>query len=195
MLIVPETSEPDVNELSTAECYPVTVEPGQSRLFLDFCQGSLGRFLPAGGSELARHPLPAHWPELVHLVAEQNPSPAAEDSIAALAMGAGAVVTGQQVGLFGGPLYSPFKAATAIARARHATAGGRPHVAIFWLASEDHDFEEIRDVTFPDGRGLARLVYETVPKSAIPVGEVVLDESIIPLAERAAETLGAFRCH
>lgn len=190
MLIVPETSEPDVNELSTAECYPVTVEPGQSRLFLDFCQGSLGRFLPVGGSELARPPLPAHWPELVHLVAEQNPSPAAEDSIAALAMGAGAVVTGQQVGLFGGPLYSPFKAATAIARARHATAGGRPHVAIFWLASEDHDFEEIRDVTFPDGRGLARLVYETLPKAAVPVGDVVLDESIIPLAERAAETLG-----
>jgi bacillithiol biosynthesis cysteine-adding enzyme BshC len=105
-------------------------------------------------------------------------------------MGAGAVVTGQQVGLFGGPLYSPFKASSAIARARHGTASGKPHIAVFWLASEDHDFEEIRDVIFPDGRGLARLVYETAPKAAIPVGEVVLDESIIPLAERATEMLG-----
>jgi len=105
-------------------------------------------------------------------------------------MGAGTVLTGQQVGLFGGPLYSPFKAATAIARARRATAKGDLHVAIFWLASEDHDFAEVSEVTFPADKSLAKLAYERAPESAIPAGKVVFDESILPLVDRAAELLG-----
>ena len=71
----------------------------------------------------------------------------------------GTVVTGQQVGLLGGPLLYPFKAATAIARARQATAGGHPHVAIFWLATEDHDFAEIDHVTVSRRREMEKLDY------------------------------------
>ncbi len=179
-----------MNELSTAECYPVTVTPGQTRLFADFCAGTLGAFLPSDGLDRERPPLPAHWQELVHLVATQNTSSAAEDSIAALAEGAGAVLTGQQVGLFGGPLFSPFKAATAITRARQGTANGRPHVAIFWLASEDHDFAEINQISFPAGRELATLKYEAAPEFAVPAGKIVLSDAITPLVERAAEVLG-----
>jgi len=164
--------------------------PGTNRLFVDFCSGTAGNFLPFAGPGTDRPPLPPHWPELVHLVATQNPSPAAEDSVAALAAGAGTVLTGQQVGLFGGPLYSPFKAATAIARARTSTAKGHPHVGIFWLASEDHDFAEISEVTFPAGKELARLVYEGAPASAIRAGKVVFGDAILPLAARAAELLG-----
>jgi bacillithiol biosynthesis cysteine-adding enzyme BshC len=107
-----------------------------------------------------------------------------------LTNGAGAVLTGQQVGLFGGPLYSPFKAATAIARARQATAAGHPHAAVFWLASEDHDFAEIDHVAFPAGRELAELAYSKAPESALPAGRIVFDDSITPLVERAAELLG-----
>jgi uncharacterized protein YllA (UPF0747 family) len=62
--------------------------------------------------------------------------------------GARAVVTGQQVGLLGGPLYVLLKAATAIARAKQATAAtGVEHVPIFWLATEDHDLEEVDQVS------------------------------------------------
>lgn len=164
--------------------------PGQSRLFLDFCAGGLPGFLPLDRIDAEPPSRPAHWPQLVNLVAEQNTSPSAEDSLAALEQGAGTILTGQQVGLFGGPLYTPLKAATAIARARKSTVTGHPHAAIFWLASEDHDFAEVDHVALPAGRELARLTYEKAPASAIPAGSIVLDESITPLVERAAELLG-----
>jgi bacillithiol biosynthesis cysteine-adding enzyme BshC len=179
-----------VNDVLTAECYPITVTPGQSRLFRDFCAGELGAFLPKDDPKRERPKLPSHWQELVHLLAVQNPAAAAEDSLAALAEGAGTVLTGQQVGLFGGPLFSPYKAATAIARARRGTACGRPHVAVFWLASEDHDFAEINNVTFPAGRELANLVNEAAPEFALSAGRVVFDDSITALVERAAKLLG-----
>jgi bacillithiol biosynthesis cysteine-adding enzyme BshC len=56
-----------------------------------------------------------------------------------------AVVSGQQAGVFGGPLYTLLKAVTAIqlasrVRAEHAT----PAVAVFWVDAEDHDWNEIR---------------------------------------------------
>lgn len=179
-----------MNENPTAECYPVSVMPGQSRLFLDFCAGALRAFLPLDEVSGERPPLPAHWPELVRLLAAQNRSESAAAALAALEQGAGAILTGQQVGLFGGPLYTPYKAATAIARARKSTASGRPHAAIFWLASEDHDFAEINQVTFPAGRELATLSYSSAPEAALPAGRIVLDESITALAERAAEIFG-----
>ncbi len=188
----------EVSELPTAEGFPVTVMPGLSRLFVDFCAGepAARRFyasLPLHGDS-QRPPLPAHWPELVRLLTEQNPSPSAAPALAALAGGAGTVVTGQQTALFGGPLFTPFKAATAIARARKASAAGHPHVAVFWLASEDHDFAEVNHVTFPAGRELHKLVYGPAPEAAQPVGGIVFDDSIAPLAEQARDLLGGDDC-
>lgn len=185
----------------------MTVAPGLSRLFLDYCAGNEAArgfyaSLPPDSGRAARPPVPADWQELTRLLAEQNPSPspAAAAALEALGQGAGAVVTGQQVGLFGGPLFTPFKAATALARARQATAAGRPHAAIFWLAGEDHDFAEINHVTFPAKRELRKLVYSPPlegnsaaspsPEAARPVGGMVLDERIVPLVDQAWELLG-----
>jgi bacillithiol biosynthesis cysteine-adding enzyme BshC len=164
--------------------------PGLSRLFLDL---SAGVPAVAEARKRARPALPAHWPELVKLLGAQNPSDGATAGLAALAEGAGTVVTGQQVGLLGGPLLIPFKAATAIARARQAAAAGHPHVAIFWLATEDHDFAEIDHVTFPAGRALEKLHYADADAvaAARPVGGLVMDERITPLTDRAVELLGA----
>jgi bacillithiol biosynthesis cysteine-adding enzyme BshC len=169
--------------------------PGLHRLFLEYCSGAAEAraFYAAGSwdeSWQQRPEKPAHWPELVGLLAGQNASPAAAAALEALRGSAGVVVTGQQVGLFGGPLFTPFKAATALARAREATAAGRPHVAIFWLATEDHDFAEINHVTFPARRELRKLSYSTAPEAARPVGGLVLDDSITPLVEQAGELLG-----
>ena len=183
----------------SADCLPITVAPGLHRLFLDYCAGeatarAFYSSVPLDESWQARPPVPAHWPELVRLLAEKNPepSPAAASALDALSKGAGALVTGQQVGLLGGPLFTPFKAATAVARARQATDEGHPHAAIFWLASEDHDFAEIDHVSFPAGRELRKLAYSEAAESgaARPVGSMVLDERIAPLVERAQELLG-----
>jgi bacillithiol biosynthesis cysteine-adding enzyme BshC len=189
-----------VNELLTSDCFPITVAPGLTRLFLDYCAGDAAALtfydsLPLANGWQARPRLPAHWPELVGLLAEQNPGPAFAAALEALRNGAGAVVTGQQVGLFGGPLFTPFKAATTVARARQATAQGHPHAAIFWLASEDHDFAEIDHVTFPAKRELRKLVYapsleSSLAEPARPVGSIALDERIAPLIDRAFELLG-----
>ncbi len=181
--------------MPTADCYPITAAPGLSRLFLDYCAGadSIRPFYaPSSAADWQPRPAPpAHWPELVEELAAQNPGPATSAPLDALRRRAGVVVTGQQVGLFGGPLYTPFKASTAIARARQATAAGHPHAAIFWLAGEDHDFAEINHVTFPARRELRKLVYGAMPETARPVGAIVLDEAVNPLIEQAWELLGS----
>ena len=55
-----------------------------------------------------------------------------------------AVVTGQQAGLFGGPLFTLLKAITTIRLADDLRARNVPAVAIFWIDAEDHDWDEVR---------------------------------------------------
>src|SRR5690242_11305129 len=82
-----------------------------------------------------RPPSPALVTELRAQQAALGPSPARAAHLDALASGdAAAVVTGQQVGLFLGPLYGLYKAASAIAVARALTAeAGVRCVPVFWL--------------------------------------------------------------
>jgi uncharacterized protein YllA (UPF0747 family) len=129
----------------------------------------------------------------------------------ALAAGKTAVVvTGQQIGLFLGPLYAFYKAASAIAVARAIEAeSGVRCVPLFWLQTEDHDFAEIRSCTvawpamasrvrlvLPDnGAGGARasVAYRTLP----PQVNQLLDslaEALEP-GPAAEETLALLRAH
>ncbi len=118
-------------------------------------------------------------------------SPATLANIAKLRAGARAVVTGQQVVLLGGPLLTLLKAATAIARARQASAEtGIAHVPIFWLATEDHDREEVDQVSLLSKSSVEtlRLAAKQTPYAA-PTGNVVLDDSIDALLDRASDLL------
>ncbi|HZT71638.1 MAG TPA: bacillithiol biosynthesis cysteine-adding enzyme BshC [Terriglobia bacterium] len=54
-----------------------------------------------------------------------------------------AVVTGQQVGLFSGPAFTLYKALTAVRVSQSLNERGLKTVPIFWLATEDHDLEEV----------------------------------------------------
>lgn len=187
---------PYVNDSPIADCHPVTLVPGLSRLYLDYCagQGQVRDFysaLPGDGVWEQPPAIAAHRQSLVEVLRAQNPQPAAQRALESLQSGAGTVLTGQQVTLFGGPLFTPFKMATAVARARQGSASGTPHVAVFWLASEDHDFAEVNHVSFPARRAVEKLVYAPAPEAAQPVGSVVLDESIAALVDRAWELLGA----
>ena len=81
-------------------------------------------------------------------------SPKTLANIERLRRGALAAVTGQQVGLFGGPLFSIFKALTAVKLAEQATAAGVDCVPVFWLATEDHDLAEVNHVALLSEQGL-----------------------------------------
>lgn len=75
------------------------------------------------------------------------------------------VVTGQQLGLFLGPLYTIYKALSAVAWAeRIEAATGQPVVPLFWLQTEDHDFPEIGTCRTMDGAGRLRTIHVESPE-------------------------------
>ena len=93
-----------------------------------------------------------------------------------------AVVSGQQAGLFGGPLFTLLKALTAIKLAEQvARDHGVPAVAIFWIDAEDHDWEEVRSCTVFDEAHLPRTV--SLParpgEEPAPVATVRLDNAVL----------------
>jgi bacillithiol biosynthesis cysteine-adding enzyme BshC len=126
---------------------------GAARPFFD------GHFADAGDRRRAvRRALRPVAPAVADAVAAQNarlvPSAARDAHLAALRDGAAAVLTGQQVGLFLGPLYTIYKAASAVCVARALAAeSGRPVVPVFWLQTEDHDLPEIAVCDVPPIRG------------------------------------------
>lgn len=85
-------------------------------------------------------------------------SAARADNLEKLARGAAVVVSGQQVGLFLGPLYTLYKAAAAVVDARALAAeSGAEVVPIFWLQTEDHDLDEVDRAVVVDGGALIDL--------------------------------------
>lgn len=130
---------------------------------------------------------------VVEILSAQNRALGGDDAtnrnLDRLRDGAVAVVTGQQVGLFGGPAYCVYKALTAIHAARELTARGTDAVPIFWLATEDHDLAEVNHNYFSKRGGIER--FELVPEG-IPdrrVGEIRFGDAMRELSSRAAGML------
>ncbi len=96
-----------------------------------------------------------------------------------------AIVSGQQVGLFGGPCYTLYKALTALKLAHQLTENGIPAVPIFWLATEDHDLAETDHCwLFGPDRRPKRVAAHVRGLAGQPVGSMVLDS--VPLDELKA---------
>ena len=189
-----------VQDLKT-ECYPISLLPGLSKLFLDFTERRDPMTPFYSGSAYSTEWMTApgalsapHRATLADLLEQQNrgfqASPAVFENIARLREGAGAVVSGQQVTLFGGPLFTILKAATAIRKAKDASASGRPHIPIFWLASEDHDLAEADHVTLPDRHELRTLRLNTGESHGAAAGSILINESIEELLQEAGAILG-----
>jgi bacillithiol biosynthesis cysteine-adding enzyme BshC len=176
--------------------------PHTSRLFLDYTESAepLAPFFSAaptgkGWISAGRRLSAEHRGRLADLLAEQNASfgggATTAENIERLRAGASAVVTGQQVAVFGGPLYTLLKAATAIARAREATEAGVDTVPVFWLASEDHDFAEIAHVELPARDGLKAITIGPAPEVPVPVGGIPLGPEIESALTELENLLGA----
>ena len=118
-------------------------------------------------------------------------SAATLDNIRRLAGGASAMVTGQQVGLFGGPLFSFYKALSAIRLAAEMSQSGSECVPVFWLATEDHDLAEVNHATLPGPEGtLERLASASVGGTGAPVSAVRFGPEIEEVVAEAAKLLG-----
>ena len=114
--------------------------------------------------------------------ARYTKSPARDAHVRALRAGAAAVVTGQQTGLFLGPLYTLYKAASTIRLARWlADTWGTPVVPVFWLQTEDHDAAEISVCHVARGSGEPLTLTLPVAADAVPVAHRVLPASIAEL--------------
>lgn len=114
------------------------------------------------------------------------PCPARSANVDTLRRGAAAVVTGQQVGLFLGPLYTIYKAASAVRLARAlAEESGRPVVPVFWLQTEDHDLPEIASCNVPCARGSAlSLELPAPPGERISIAHRVLPDDVAGCVEK-----------
>src|SRR5450755_614142 len=188
-----------------AQCLPFRQIPHTTPIFADFLSWS-----PSIRSFYARSPHLSEWLKdetaaisydsarrvrVADILEGQNrawdASPKTLENIARLRGGASALVTGQQVGLFGGPLFSIFKALSTVKLAHEASESGSDCVPVFWLATTDHDLDEISHVSILGTDGsLQRLSATTRGLPDAPVGTVTFGPEIEPVVEAAAGLLG-----
>ena len=191
--------------LVKAQCLPFSQVPHTTRLFAEFLA-----YTPQVQPFYPRSPLFTEWlkaeaknisydptrrERVAAILERQNKSWNVSEKTLAnlerLRKGALAIVTGQQVGLFGGPMFAIYKALTAVKLAEEATAAGVDTVPVFWLATYDHDLAEVNHVSLPDADGKLQTFASTshdVPGA--PVSAVHFSEEITALVEKAAALLG-----
>lgn len=123
----------------------------------------------------------------------EAPAAAREAAAKLAAANTVAIVTGQQAGAFGGPLYTLLKAITAIQLARRTTREQQADVVpIFWVDAEDHDWDEIASCTVLDAAFQPRTITLAKPEGAgeRPVAALRLDDRVEHTLDELAAALG-----
>jgi len=178
--------------------------PHQSRLFLDFQADSpnLNEFYPEKRTDLSDFAekvlvnYKTDRRELCDVLEESNKSfGAGEKTFENIKFlrekDCVTIVTGQQSGLFSGELYTIYKALSAVKLAKDLRRQNIKAVPVFWIAEEDHDFDEVKKTFVLDRQGkLAK--FENTPEKHIensPVGLVKLDDTIEKTIEDLFESL------
>jgi bacillithiol synthase len=165
-----------------------------ARAFLSHDFRVAGTRVAGARAAAARRASPAILETLREQQAGLAPSTARDANLGALAEGRTAVVaTGQQAGLFLGPLYSFYKAASAIAVARAIQAeSGTRCVPLFWLQTEDHDFAEIASCHAGSEHGASTtlaLKAETPGEARVSIAHRRLGPEVAGLVDALADTL------
>lgn len=188
-----------------SHCYPFRQIPHSSKLFLDYLDfhpvvrqfySRSPRFLEWAKDEVTRIQYPAERRAQVAAILErQNKTWAAGaktlENIERFRSGACALVTGQQVGLFGGPVFSIYKALSAVKLAQEAGKLGVDCVPIFWLATEDHDLAEVNQVRIPGSDGhLQTFTTGAHRKADAPVATIIFGPEVSEAVAGATELLG-----
>jgi bacillithiol biosynthesis cysteine-adding enzyme BshC len=188
-----------------AQCLPFAQIPQTTRLFTDFLSYSpsvrtfyphsphFNEWVKSQASTLQYDP--ARREKVSAILDRQNSSwgasPQTLSNIDRLRRGAATVVTGQQVGLFGGPMFDIYKALTAIKLAEESAAAGIDAVPVFWLATYDHDLAEVNHISLPGSDGTLRtLTASSHSVAGAPVSDVRLGEEILPVVQEAVALLG-----
>jgi bacillithiol biosynthesis cysteine-adding enzyme BshC len=173
-----------------SDCIRHTDLPGTSKLFADllYNYARVAKFYGHDPFQQASYAVAAkqvQYPDerraaMAKALARQNPP---SELLTRFAQpGTVVVVTGQQVGLFGGPAYTIYKALTAAKLAKNLTASGISAVPVFWMATEDHDFAEVNHTWVFDGDGHpAKVAVDAAvtgqkPAGNYPVAEPPIDE-------------------
>jgi bacillithiol biosynthesis cysteine-adding enzyme BshC len=177
-------------------------------LFVDYCTrfSAVARFYPGDWRDLearrdaadAAARRPANRDALADALLDQNQrwglDAATRTHIEALRDPESiAIVTGQQVGLFTGPLYTLYKTITTLQLAEEwAEQTGRTVVPVFWVEGEDHDFEEIATAHVFRRNEVVPLTYAP-DRASNPgaVGRLVLTDAINDVLDRLDEALPA----
>lgn len=102
------------------------------------------------------------------------------------------VITGQQPGLYGGPLLTLTKMAAAVRFAAALEEAGESAVAVFWMATEDHDWDESTRIAFLARDGEHRYGLGENPEDLVPMGLRSFGGELAALRERLSEELGVF---
>jgi bacillithiol biosynthesis cysteine-adding enzyme BshC len=183
-----------------SECIPFSSIPHTTRIFDDFLHhfDKVRRFY-------ARPPLAGNWCQeeqkrisypderrraVAAILERQNRDLGASEqtlrNISRLRDGAPAVVTGQQVGLFGGPMFCLLKAVS-VAKLAEETGS----VPVFWLASEDHDLDEINFVNLPAAEHLQKFAVSVPRQENAPVGTIVFGDEVTAAVKQVEALFGA----
>jgi bacillithiol biosynthesis cysteine-adding enzyme BshC len=186
------------------DCISFRSIPHTTKLFADFLSHSpeIQRFFPYSfdPSHIAqRAENVPHGSEIHRRVADalerQNRNWGGSEktlaNIQRLREGAHAIVTGQQAGLFGGPLMSLLKAATVLSLAKQVKSEGAPCVPVFWMATEDHDLAEVNEALLLDSSYDLKVFAATSEgKADAPVANVRFATGTHEIVEQAAQLLG-----